>query len=95
MVVHTYPSAEALLADGEHPCDVLVSDVNLPGQSGVELARDLREKRPELRVVLLSGFTADPSATARLVSQGVVFLPKPFEPAALVAAVSSAAPLAS
>lgn len=90
MVVHTYANAEALLAEGEHPCDVLVADVNLPGESGVELARDLRQRRPQLRVVLLSGFTADPSATARLIAQGVVFLAKPFDAAALVAAVKSA-----
>jgi signal transduction histidine kinase len=54
MVVHTYANAEALLAEGDHPCDVLVADVNLPGESGVDLARDLRwcscrASRPILR----------------------------------------------
>ncbi len=87
MTVRTFSSAEALLDAGDHACDVLVTDVNLPGKSGVQLAEQAVARRPGLHVVLVSGFTADPSATAGLLSQGVRFVAKPFEPAALVAAV--------
>ena len=94
MTVHTFSSAEALLAAGDHACDVLVTDVNLPGINGAQLAERARARRPGLHVVLVSGFTADPSATARVLTQGARFVAKPFEPSALVAAVLgvSAAP---
>ena len=88
--VLTFGSAEALMAEGEHPCDVLVADINLPGISGVVLAEKVRAHHPKTRVVLVSGYTADPTAAARLVHQGVTFVPKPFEAATLLAAVAGA-----
>lgn len=39
-----------------HPVDVLLTDVVLPGIGGPELARTLRRRRPELRVVYMSGY---------------------------------------
>ncbi|MCC7074575.1 MAG: response regulator [Deltaproteobacteria bacterium] len=92
MTVQTFSSAEALLAAGELVCDVVVTDVNLPGLSGVQLAEQLRARRPGLHVVLVSGFTADPSTTTRLLAEGVPFVAKPFQPAALVAAALGAPP---
>jgi signal transduction histidine kinase len=58
--VRTAGSAEEALALAEvEVFDVLVTDVVMPGQSGVDLARALRAKRPTLPVVLVSGYTAD------------------------------------
>ncbi|SHM72073.1 response regulator [Rhizobacter sp. OV335] len=45
----------------EHPQDVdlLVTDYNMPGSSGIELARELSRIRPDLPVVLSSGYITD------------------------------------
>ena len=45
----------------EHPQDVdlLVTDYNMPGSSGIELARELARIRPDLPVVLSSGYITD------------------------------------
>lgn len=49
------PTAEeALVFVRDHPCDVLVTDVSLPGMDGLELARRLRTVRPDLRIVVIS-----------------------------------------
>ena len=89
LTVRSYASAEELLEDTTASFEVLVTDINLPGKSGLELADALHARRPELRVVLVSGFTAEPAEAARRLSQGDVFLSKPFEPASLIAAVTA------
>jgi two-component system cell cycle sensor histidine kinase/response regulator CckA len=49
---------EALAALRANPqiCDLLVTDFNMPGYSGVDLLRDVRAIRPELPVALASGY---------------------------------------
>jgi DNA-binding response OmpR family regulator len=61
--------------DLRRPIDLLVSDVVLPRMSGVELAEELRARRPRLRVLFISGYTG--SHLAHL-PDGVHFLAKPF-----------------
>ncbi len=45
----------AQLADPAIPCDLVITDFNMPKTSGLELARDLRALRPGLPVVITSG----------------------------------------
>ena len=59
--------------------DVLLSDLLLPDVSGAELARGFLERWPELKVILMSGYTED-EAVRRGVGAGTVrFLQKPFD----------------
>jgi CheY-like chemotaxis protein len=59
-VVHARDATEALqLLDGGQTFDVVLSDVVMPGPlDGLQLARRLRRERPELPVVLISGYLA-------------------------------------
>ena len=67
---------EALRIASEHPdgIDLLVSDVQMPGMGGPDLAMVLRRYRPELRILLVS---ADPQRRLML-ENGWNFLQKPF-----------------
>jgi len=79
---------EALrLAEGNgRKVDLLLTDVVMPGMSGCELAMALRNRRPDLRVLFLSGYTED-TIMHRGVVAGATFLSKPFSPAALATKV--------
>ena len=61
----------------------------LPGQTGVELATALREQRPDLKVVYMSGNVSDPAARESVLSSGTRFLAKPFSRATLLAVIRS------
>jgi two-component system cell cycle sensor histidine kinase/response regulator CckA len=76
--------ADALGAD----LDLVVSDVVMPRRSGPALVDLLRRKRPDLPVVLMSGY---PDASAGSpIPENVVFLLKPFQPSELRDAVAQA-----
>lgn len=58
----------------EEPCDAVITDVVMPGMSGVEFARRARSSRPGLPVVLLTG---KPDGIESAVAAGAVPLLKP------------------
>lgn len=70
---------EAGALDPEHPFDLLITDYMLPGITGTELARGLQDRWPDLRVILMSGYTQD-KAVCEGVGQGSArYLQKPFD----------------
>jgi two-component system cell cycle sensor histidine kinase/response regulator CckA len=58
--------------------DVLLTDVVMSGTSGQQLARRLAERRPELKVIYMSGYTEDADVLRDILDPAVAFLPKPF-----------------
>jgi two-component system, cell cycle sensor histidine kinase and response regulator CckA len=67
--------------------DLLVSDMVMPGMNGIELAEALREQRPNLRVLFISGYVDDALLRRGLVADESRFLQKPFKLVDLVARV--------
>ena len=85
MSVLALPSAEAALElDPKERAkyDGLVSDVKLPGIEGTELARTMRESKPKLAVVLMSGFA--PENSQSLDELEAAYLKKPLTPADVI-----------
>jgi signal transduction histidine kinase len=72
------------------PIHLLLTDVMLPDRSGRDLAQQLREALPELKVVYISGFTDDESVRRGDFPPGARFLQKPFTLSALVGTVRDA-----
>jgi len=76
---------EALAVSEQHqgPIHLLLTDVVMPGMSGRELAERLGSKRPELKVVYMSGYTDDAIVRHGLLEQATAFIQKPFTPSSL------------
>jgi two-component system cell cycle sensor histidine kinase/response regulator CckA len=89
LVTAAADGASALrILDSGAAFDVLVSDVMMPGIDGVELAGIASQRRPGLKVVLMSGYAELPLHRAAD-AQGVRFLAKPFSLVDLVAAIGT------
>ncbi len=84
-VIHACDGREALkLAENRmQDIDLLLSDVVMPSMTGAELARRLREIKPNLKVLFTSGYTDDVIVDHGVVLDGVQFIGKPFTPQSL------------
>jgi response regulator RpfG family c-di-GMP phosphodiesterase len=85
--------AERLLAQKEF--DVVVSDVILPGLTGLELLRRIKSVAPSTLVVLMTGEPTLETATEALRAGASDYLSKPFSKGAIKRAVSHAARIRS
>jgi two-component system C4-dicarboxylate transport response regulator DctD len=89
--VQAFADAAAALAgiDADFPGPI-VTDVRMPGMSGIELFRILHERDPELPIVLITGHGDVAMAVDAIKAGAWDFLAKPFDPEALLAATMRA-----
>jgi HD-like signal output (HDOD) protein/CheY-like chemotaxis protein len=80
---------EALKFMAEHPADVVVSDMRMPGMNGAELLNELMQKHPTTARIILSGY-ADSAMTMQCAGATHQFLLKPCEARTLSSAIQRA-----
>jgi two-component system cell cycle sensor histidine kinase/response regulator CckA len=79
--------AIALMDEGKMP-DLMITDVMMPGMDGPTVAKKMRERKDDLKIIFISGYTED-----RLkdhMGKNIYFLPKPFTLKQLAAKVKEA-----
>lgn len=74
------------------PCDLLITDAIMPRMGGAELARRLRQRVPDLPILVMSGYLGQEVAAADLIEAGYGVLSKPFAMAELFSAIGSVLP---
>lgn len=75
-VVEAGTCAEALAAAQSHPIDILITDVNLPDMSGLELTLKLRESLPHMPVIFATGDRTVPGSE---VLEKTALITKPYD----------------
>jgi signal transduction histidine kinase len=78
---------EALDVEAQQAFDLLMTDVGLPGATGPELARAVRQRSPRLPVLFISGQSGDIFEDEGQLDSPRAFLQKPFSSRALVASL--------
>jgi two-component system, cell cycle sensor histidine kinase and response regulator CckA len=76
-VIDAQDGQEALqkASEFEGPIELLLSDIDMPGMTGIELAIQLNRQRPDAKILLISSFDHGMLA----LNNGWQFFPKPFE----------------
>jgi DNA-binding response OmpR family regulator len=89
-VMTAYNGTSALEIATLVPPQLLISDVMMPGMSGIDLAIAIRDVVPDCEVILFSAraFTADLLTSARLAGLDFMALTKPVHPTEMLARVS-------
>lgn len=81
---------EALKKDEEKNYHLVLTDLMMPGISGLDLLSSLKEKRPEVMVILVTGYPTIKTAVQSIKIGAFDYIPKPFTPAELRSLVSRA-----
>jgi CheY-like chemotaxis protein len=79
-VLEAENGVRALEVEARHkgPIHLLLTDVVMPLMGGRELAERMSGRRPETRILFVSGFTDDTVVRHGVLDEGVAFLQKPF-----------------
>jgi FixJ family two-component response regulator len=90
-----FTSADALLTslDGGAKHDCIVSDIRMPGMSGLDLIHRLKERRSTAPLILITGLGDIEMAVSAIKNGAFDFIEKPFDESRLLASVQKAAAL--
>ena len=78
----SFPSASEALSQldlGAEPPQVLVSDIRMPGESGLDLLKQVKLRFPSLPVIIMTAYSDLDSAVAAFQGGAFEYLPKPFD----------------
>ena len=80
MVPTAFEQADSALSALKKACpDVLMTDIRMPGRSGLELLSEIRTSQPELPVIIMTAHSDLDSAVAAYQGGAFEYLPKPFD----------------
>lgn len=87
-VLSTYCSHQALDLNEAIEFDLMIVDIELPLMNGVELIKKVRKKRPDIKVLFMSGMIKE-QVVDNLLSSAEYFLEKPFGPDQLLTTIEN------
>ena len=80
LATRSFPNVREALAALEHETpQVLVSDIRMPGSSGLDLLQSIRQRLPELPVIIMTAYSDLDSAVAAFQGGAFEYLAKPFD----------------
>lgn len=88
--VYTYDSGEAFLDKIQASLGCVITDIRMPGMSGLDLMAQMRERHINMPFIVITGHGDVPLAVEAMKLGAMDFLEKPFDDDAMLAAVTAA-----
>jgi CheY-like chemotaxis protein len=88
-VIEVADGISALAALQDHPVDLLLTDVMMPGIDGIELIGKAREIQPDLRAVIMTGHSTNETVLGAIRNKACDFLTKPFRLSEMIETVEA------
>jgi DNA-binding NtrC family response regulator len=73
-----------------HPFDVVLLDLRMPGMNGMDVLKAIKEKWPEIEVIIVTGYAAVDTAKAAVAAGAYDYLAKPVGPDEIISAAQGA-----
>ena len=89
-VATVWDGMEALQVMGQHPFDVVLLDLCMPGIGGMTVLKTIKEKWPESEVIIITGYPAVESAKEAVTLGAYDYLAKPVDPDDVINAANGA-----
>lgn len=78
-VVTAGSGEEALEKLNEKPFDLVITDIFLPGISGIDLLKYIREKMPEAKVIIITAYGSEKKQKEAMNNGALMYIEKPFD----------------
>jgi DNA-binding NtrC family response regulator len=74
----------------KEPIDIVITDIKMPGMDGMEVLERIKEKYPDLLVIMITGYSTVQSAVQAMKLGAFDYIPKPFTPDEVLVVVEKA-----
>ncbi|MDY6969114.1 MAG: response regulator [Spirochaetota bacterium] len=85
-----YTGKDGLRRATKEMYDAVLVDLKMPDMNGIDLIKQLKEYRPDVPVIMITGYASVPTAVEAMKSGADDYIPKPFNPDEIVGAVKKA-----
>ena len=72
-------AASALKAAAENDFDLVISDIRMPGMTGLEMLAELKNNKPDLPVIMITAFASPEDAVNAMKNGAFDYITKPFK----------------
>lgn len=86
----TLSGAKGIESAVNNDYDIVLTDIRMPGVGGLIVLRDIKRAKPQMPVIIITGYASVRSAVQAMKLGAADYIEKPFEPDQLVKAVSTA-----
>lgn len=87
--VTAFNSAEAFLEAAPEPIQCIISDVQMPGMSGLDLLDTLRVRGDQTPIIIMTAYPTDRARDRAIANGAKCFLQKPCDPEVIVGCLST------
>lgn len=86
----TQSSLDGLKMIDNEEFDLVLTDIKMPDMDGIEVLKQVREKFPEMKVIIMTGYQTVENAVKSVQLGAFDYIEKPFSPDELISSVSKA-----